>query len=121
YDDYGLLRPRAVYGHCIWLDDDDRRRMRDTGAVAAHCPTSNLFLGSGLFDFKAARKQGMPVALATDVGGGTSLSMLQTMGAAHKVARLSGHYLNARTMFHMATAGAAEALGLGGQIGTLAP
>jgi guanine deaminase len=121
YDDYGLLRPRAVYGHCIWLDDDDRRRMRDTGAVAAHCPTSNLFLGSGLFDFKAARKQGMPVALATDVGGGTSLSMLQTMGAAHKVARLSGHYLNARTMFHMATAGTAEALGLGGQIGTLAP
>jgi guanine deaminase len=120
YDDFGLLRPRAVYGHCIWLDDDDRRRMHDTGAVAAHCPTSNLFLGSGLFDFAAAKKQGMSVALATDVGGGTSLSMLHTMGAAHKVARLSGTYLNARTMFYMATAGTAEALGLGGQIGTLA-
>lgn len=121
YDDFGLLRPRAVYGHCIWLDDRDRRRMHETGAVAAHCPTSNLFLGSGLFDFAAAKTHGMAVALATDVGGGTSLSMLQTMSEAHKVARLSGYYLSAKAMFHMATAGAAEALGLGGRIGTLAP
>lgn len=121
YDQYGLLRPRAVYGHCVWLDDDDRRRMRDAGAVAAHCPTSNQFLGSGLFDFAAARNFGMPVALATDVGGGSSFSMLLTMNEAHKVARLSGYYLTARRMFWQATQGAARHLGLAGRIGTLAP
>jgi len=93
--------------------------MRDSGAVAAHCPTSNLFLGSGLFDFAAARRCGMPVALATDVGGGTSFSMLQTMNEAHKVARLSGHHLTAQRMFWQATQGAAHSLGLNGRIGTL--
>lgn len=120
YDQYGLLRPRAVYGHCVWLDDTDRRRMRDTGAVAAHCPTSNQFLGSGLFDFAAAKACGMPVALATDVGGGSSFSMLQTMNEAHKVARLSGYHLSARRMFWLATQGAARDLDLSGRIGTLA-
>src|SRR5690606_14989191 len=98
-----------------------RRRMRDAGAVAAHCPTSNQFLGSGLFDFAAAKNFGMPVALATDVGGGSSFSMLLTMNEAHKVARLSGHYLTARRMFWQATQGAAKHLGLTGQIGTLEP
>ena len=121
YDRHGLLRPRSVYGHCVWLDDDDRRRMRDAGAVAAHCPTSNLFLGSGLFDFAAAQACGMPVALATDVGGGSSFSMLRTMSEAHKIARLSGYHLSARRMFWLATQGAARDLGLAGRIGTLAP
>jgi guanine deaminase len=121
YDHYGLLRRRAVYGHCIWLDDEDRRRMAQTGAVAAHCPTSNLFLGSGLFDFKKADEVAMRITLATDVGGGTSFSMLQTMNEAHKVARLSGQHLTATRMFWLATAGAAEALDLGAAIGTLAP
>ncbi len=120
YDHYGLLRRRAVYGHCIYLDGEDRRRMAETGAVASHCPTSNLFLGSGLFDFDAAGEAGMPVALATDVGGGTSFSMLQTMNEAHKVARLNGHHLSATRMFWLATAGAAEALDLGDKVGTLA-
>jgi len=120
YDHYGLLRRRAVYGHCIWLDDADRRRMRDTGAVAAHCPTSNQFLGSGLFDFAAAETTGMPTTLATDVGGGSSFSMLQTMNEAHKVARLTGYHLSAERMFYLATEGAARALDLGGMIGTLA-
>ncbi|MGH8781615.1 guanine deaminase [Paraburkholderia sp.] len=121
YDHYGLLRRRAVYGHCIHLDDEDRRRMAQTGTVAAHCPTSNLFLGSGLFDFDKAGETGMPVTLATDVGGGTSFSMLQTMNEAHKVARLAGHHLTATRMFWLATAGAAQALDLGDKIGTLAP
>ncbi|RQH09757.1 guanine deaminase [Paraburkholderia dinghuensis] len=121
YDHYGLLRRRAVYGHCIWLDDEDRRRMAQTGAVAAHCPTSNLFLGSGLFDFEKASEAAMRVTLATDVGGGTSFSMLQTMNEAHKVARMGGHHLTATRMFWLATAGAAEALDLGETIGTLAP
>lgn len=120
YDQFGLLRRRAVYGHCVWLDDDDRRRMRDTGTVAAHCPTSNQFLGSGLFDFSAAETTGLPLALATDVGGGSSFSMLQTMNEAHKVARLSGYHLSAERMFYLVTEGAARALDLGGTIGTLA-
>ena len=121
YDQYGLLRRRAVYGHCIHLDAEDRKRMAQTGTVASHCPTSNLFLGSGLFDFDKAAEAGMPVALATDVGGGTSFSMLQTMNEAHKVARLTGHHLTATRMFWLATAGAAEALDLADKVGTLAP
>jgi guanine deaminase len=121
YDHYNLLRRRAVYGHCIYLDEEDRKRMAQTGAVASHCPTSNLFLGSGLFDFDKADEAGMPVALATDVGGGTSFSMLQTMNEAHKVARLTGHHLTATRMFWLATAGAAEALDLADKVGTLKP
>jgi len=121
YDHYGLLRPRAVYGHCIWLDDADRHRMAQTGSVAAHCPTSNLFLGSGLFDLDEASGAGVHVTLGTDVGGGTSFSMLQTMNEAHKVARLCGHNLTATRLFWLATTGAAQALGLAGTIGTLAP
>ncbi|WP_027212391.1 guanine deaminase [Burkholderia sp. WSM2232] len=121
YDHYGLLRRRAVYGHCIHFDAQDRERMAQTGTVASHCPTSNLFLGSGLFDFDKADEAGMPVALATDVGGGTSFSMLQTMNEAHKVARLTGHHLTATRMFYLATAGAAEALDLADKVGTLRP
>jgi guanine deaminase len=121
YDHYGLLRRRAVYGHCIHLDEADRQRMAQTGAVASHCPTSNLFLGSGLFDFDKADAAGMPIALATDVGGGTSFSMLQTMNEAHKVARLGGHHLSATRMFYLATAGAAVALDLADKVGTLKP
>ena len=121
YDHYGLLRRRAVYGHCIHLDDTDRRRMAETASVAAHCPTSNLFLGSGLFDFEKAGAANMPVALATDVGGGTSFSMLQTMNEAHKIARLTGHNLSATRMFWLATTGAAKVLDLADTVGTLAP
>jgi guanine deaminase len=121
YDRHGLLRRRAVYGHCIHFDDEDRARMAQAGAVASHCPTSNLFLGSGLFDFARACAHGMPVTLGTDVGGGTSFSMLQTMNEAYKVARMTGHHLTAARMFWLATAGAAQALDLGDKIGTLAP
>jgi guanine deaminase len=121
YDHYGLLRRRAVYGHCIHFDAEDRRRMAQTGALASHCPTSNLFLGSGLFDFAKADEAEMPIALATDVGGGTSFSMLQTMNEAHKVARMGGYHLTATRMFYLATAGAAEALDLADRVGTLKP
>lgn len=119
YDSYGLLRPNSIYGHCIWLDENDQARMRDTGAIAAHCPTSNLFLGSGLFNLDIAEQNGVPVTLATDVGAGTSFSMLKTMNEAHKVARSNGNYLNARHMFWLATQAAAQHLGLNGKIGTL--
>jgi guanine deaminase len=121
YDRYGLMRPRAVYGHCIWLDDADFARMAESGAAAAVCPTSNLFLGSGLFDFEKADAARVTVSLATDVGGGTSFSMLQTMNEAYKVARLKGSYLPAVRMFYMATLGAARSMQLEGTIGNFVP
>ncbi|MFC0169208.1 guanine deaminase [Pseudoduganella danionis] len=120
YDSVGLLRPRSMYGHCIWLDETDRARMADSGAAAAICPTSNLFLGSGLFDFAAADRAGMALSLASDVGGGSSFSMLQTMNEAYKVARLKGSYLPALRMFYLATLGAARSMQLEGVIGNFA-
>ncbi|MFC5458423.1 guanine deaminase [Massilia niabensis] len=120
YDGYGLMRPRALFGHCIWLDDDDFARMAATGSAASVCPTSNLFLGSGLFDFEKADGAGALVTLGTDVGAGTSFSMLQTMNEAYKVARLKGSYLPALRMFYLATLGAARAMDLEGTIGSFA-
>ncbi|MFJ9449988.1 MULTISPECIES: guanine deaminase [unclassified Herbaspirillum] len=120
YDQYGLMRERALYAHCIWLDDADRARMAATQSVATVCPTSNLFLGSGLFDFANADKLRMPVSLATDVGGGTSFSMLQTMNELYKVGRMAGTHLSAQRMFYLATLGGARALQLEGKIGNFA-
>ena len=121
YDIHGLMRPRAMFGHCIWLDDDDFARMAETGSAAAICPTSNFFLGSGLFDFERADAARVNLALATDVGGGTSFSMLQTMNEAYKVARLKGSYLPAARMFYLATLGAARSMQLEDSIGSFAP
>lgn len=120
YDRVGLLRPRAMYGHGIWLDDADFRRMAETQAAIAVCPTSNLFLGSGLFDFARADAAQVPLSLATDVGGGTSFSMLQTMNEALKVARMGGTALSALRMFYLATLGAARSMQLEGTIGSFA-
>lgn len=121
YDHYGLLREKAVYAHCIHLDEIDRQRMVDTGTTAAFCPTSNLFLGSGLFDLAGARACGMRVSMATDVGGGSSFSMLQTMGAAYQVSKLRGYTLSPLLAFYMMTLGNARALGLDQHIGNLLP
>ena len=120
YDRHGLMRPRAMFGHCIWLDDQDFARMAETRSAAAVCPTSNFFLGSGLFDFERADAASVPLSLATDVGAGTSFSMLQTMNEAYKVARLKGSYLPALRMFYLATLGAARAMQLEGTIGSFA-
>ncbi|HEV7817061.1 MAG TPA: guanine deaminase [Janthinobacterium sp.] len=120
YDRYGLMRPRAMFAHCLWLNEGDRARMAETQSAAAVCPTSNLFLGSGLFDFDQADAARMPLSLATDVGGGTSFSMLQTMNEAYKVARLKGSYLPALRMFYLATLGAARCMQLQGTIGNFA-
>jgi guanine deaminase len=119
YDAAGLVRELSVYAHCIWLEEEDRRRMARAGAVAAVCPTSNLFLGSGVFDFAESLQAGLALTLGTDVGGGQSLSMLATMRAAHDVARLKGSTLRAAQLFYWATRGAAEALGWDGKVGTL--
>jgi len=120
YERFGLMRPRALFGHCIWLDDEDFARMAATGSAASVCPTSNLFLGSGLFDFERADGARAQLALGTDVGAGTSFSMLQTMNEAYKVARLKGSYLPALRMFYLATLGAARAMRLEDTIGSFA-
>ena len=119
YRGAGLLHERAVLAHGIWLDAQDRALLRDTGAHIAHCPSSNLFLGSGLFDWQAAVDTGHRVSIASDVGGGTSLNMLRTLAEAYKVQALRGSHLNAWTALHAATRGAAEALQLSHEIGTL--
>ncbi|MFO6420242.1 guanine deaminase [Hylemonella sp. W303a] len=125
YEDFGLLRERAVYAHCIHLDDDDRALLRDRGAVAAVCPTSNLFLGSGFFDYAAADRVGHAYGLASDVGGGTSFSPFRTMLAAYYVGREGaakpGLSLSPQRLWWLHTAGAAKALGLEGVIGNLQP
>ncbi|MFZ4528315.1 MAG: guanine deaminase [Undibacterium curvum] len=120
YDQFGLMRERAMYAHCIWLDDTDRARMAETGSAISLCPTSNLFLGSGLFDFDAADAAKVQLSVATDVGGGTSFSMLQTMNELYKVARMGGRYLPASQMFYLATLGGAKAMQLDNLIGNFA-
>lgn len=120
YDRFGLLRERSVFAHCIYLDKDDRRRMAETGAAMAFCPTANLFLGSGLFDLAAAQEQGVRVALGTDVGGGTSFSQLRTLSEAYKVAQLNGHTLSPYQAFYLATLGSARALYIDDKIGNFA-
>lgn len=122
YDHYGLLGERAIYGHGIWLNEAEWQRCHDSGTAIAHCPTSNLFLGSGLFDLSAAKAAARPVrvGLATDLGAGTSFSLLRTMGEAAKVAQLGGHALPASHAFYLATRGGARALGLDDRIGSLA-
>ena len=123
YARHGLVGRRSVFGHGIHLAEDAWRRLHEAGAAIAHCPTSNTFLGSGLFRLRDARRTSRPVhvGLATDVGGGTTLSMLATMGEAYKVARMAGAPLDAAQLLWLATAGAAQALDLDGVAGTLAP
>ena len=119
YERAGLLNARGVFAHGIWLDDADRAALRDAGAQIAHSPSSNLFLGSGLFDWRAAEAAGVPVSVATDVGGGTSLSMQRTLADAYKVQALAGQRLTAWCALHAATLGPAAALGLSEEIGSL--
>ena len=125
YQRFGLLRPRAVYAHCIHLDEADRQLMHETGTAAAVSPTSNLFLGSGFFDYMGAARHGMLHGLASDVGGGTSFSPFHTMLAAYYVGREGqskpGLSLAPSQLWWQHTGGAARALGLDGVIGTLQP
>ncbi len=125
YDEFGLMRERAIYAHCIHFDDADRALMRDTGAAAAISPTSNLFLGSGFFDYEGADRVGYRYGLASDVGGGTSFSPFHTMLAAYYVGREGqtkpGLSLKPSQLWWQHTAGAARALGLEGTIGNLQP
>ena len=121
YDHAGLVRQRSVYAHCIHLDEADRQRMGESGAAAAFCPTSNLFLGSGLFDLAAADSHGIRTGIGTDVGGGTSFNIPRTLGEAYKVLQLRGQTLTPRRAFYLATLGGARALYLDDRIGNFEP
>jgi guanine deaminase len=123
YDRFGLLGPRSLFAHGIYLNERACARLHETGSVVVHCPTSNTFLGSGLFDIDHVGDRRRPVRLsvATDIGGGTSYSLLATLGEAYKVARLAGRRLGSLRAFYLATLGNARALGLGGEIGGLEP
>jgi guanine deaminase len=122
YAHYGLIGARAVLAHGVHFEEADFERCHATGTALAHCPTSNLFLGSGLFPVRAAHDPRRPVhvGLGTDIGAGTSFSLLATMGEAYKVAQLQSRPINAVEAFFLATLGGARALGLDDRIGTLA-
>jgi guanine deaminase len=121
YDRFGLLSERSLFAHGVHLSERECHRLSETGSIVAHCPTSNMFLGSGLMSMAQLSKNSRPVRLAvgTDIGGGTSYSMLATLGAAYKVQMLSGYRPSALELFHMATRGNAEVLRLADEVGAL--
>jgi guanine deaminase len=121
YAQAGLVHSRSILAHGIWLDDEDRALLRDTGAQIAHSPSSNLFLGSGLFDWRCALDAGVAVSIASDVGGGTSLSMIRTMADAYRVQAMAGERLTAWKALHAVTLGSATALGLQSELGSFEP
>jgi guanine deaminase len=123
YAHYGLLGPKTLLGHAIHLSEREADALSEAGAVAVHCPTSNLFLGSGLFPMKSLMRREKPVrvAVATDIGGGSSYSMLRTMDEAYKIQQLLGERLNPLESFYLMTRGNAEALSMADNIGTLDP
>ncbi|MCC5974420.1 MAG: guanine deaminase [Rubellimicrobium sp.] len=119
YEAHGLLGARAVFGHAIHLTPREEARLSEVGAGVAHCPTSNAFIGSGLFDLAGFAQTGMRVGLATDTGGGSSFSMLRTMAAAYEIAQLRGHAIHPSQLIWLATEGAARTLHQEGEIGSL--
>ncbi|WIY23969.1 guanine deaminase [Parasedimentitalea psychrophila] len=121
YEEFGLLGARGLYGHAIHLEERERHRLREFGAALVHCPTSNTFIGSGLFDMNGLMAEGQRIGLATDTGGGSSFSMLRTMAAAYEVGQLRGTPLHAAQLLWLATQGSAAALRLEHKIGNIAP
>jgi len=120
YETHGLLGERGLYGHAIHLEPREIDRLAETGGALVHCPTSNTFIGSGLFDMTGLAARGIPLALATDTGGGSSFSMLRTMAAAYEVGQLRGTPLHAAQLIWLATAGSARSLHLQDHVGSLA-
>ena len=121
YETHGLLGARGLYGHAIYLEERERDRLREVGGALIHCPTSNTFIGSGLFNTAARIAEGQRVGLATDTGGGSSFSMLRTMAAAYEIGQLTGTALHPAQLLWLATVGSAETLHMGGIIGNVTP
>jgi len=120
YETCGLIGPGALFGHAIHLEAREKARLLDRDAALVHCPTSNTFIGSGLFDMAGLKNAGHRIGLATDTGGGSSFSMLRTMAAAYEVAQLRGTALHPAQLYWLATKGSAEAMRMGDKIGNLA-
>lgn len=121
YDHAGLLGRRSVFAHGVYLCDDECKRLAEAGSSIAHCPTSNLFLGSGLIDMDKLSQHGVGVGLGTDVGAGTSFSMFKTMDEAYKIQQLRGAKLDPFRALYLATLGGATALDLQDKIGSFRP
>ena len=121
YENYNLLGPRSLYGHGIYFSDDDIELVSSTGTGIVHCPTSNLFMGSGLFELKKMYDAGVSIALGSDIAGGTSLSPFPVMKGAYEISQLKGYSLSPLQAFYMATLGSSKTLHLDDKIGRLAP
>nr|WP_024307769.1 guanine deaminase [Pseudomonas sp. P818] len=121
YDHHKLIGPRAVFAHGVHLCDDECKRLAETGSAVAFCPTSNLFLGSGLFDLNKLEVHGVRVGLGTDVGAGTSFSQLQSLNEAYKIMQLQGKKLDPFKSLYLATLGGANALYLDDKLGNFLP
>lgn len=121
YERFGLIGPGALFGHAIHLEPREKDRLKESGAALIHCPTSNTFIGSGLFDMAGLKAAGHLVGLATDTGGGSSFSMLRTMAAAYEIGQLRGTPLHAAQLLWLATRGSALAMRMDDRIGSLAP
>lgn len=121
YEHFGLVRKRAVFAHAIHLSQSEWNRLAQADAAVAHCPMSNLFIGSGLFNWSQAQNAGVKVGLGTDIGGGDSFSLLRTINEAYKIQQLQGISLNPLQAFYMATLGGAVALDLDKHIGNFTP
>ena len=119
YDKYKLLSNKTLLAHSIHLEKNEIERIKETKSVAVHCPTSNLFLGSGLFKYRELEEKRVRTAIATDVGGGTSFSMLRTLDEAYKIQQLENYSLNPLASYFWSTMGNAECLGLQNQIGSI--
>lgn len=119
YEKFGLLGPKGLYGHSIWLEERERARLAEVDASLIHCPTSNTFIGSGLFDLMGLASAGLRVGLATDTGGGSNFSMLHTMAAAYEIGQLRGVSVHPAQLMWLATEGSARALHMSGEIGHL--
>lgn len=120
YDHFGLLGKRSIFAHALYLEPQEWQRLAKTDSVVSFCPTSNLFLGSGLFDLNTAQQQQIRVGLGTDIGAGTSFSILATLAEAYKVQQIQQHKLHPLQALYLATLGGAEALSLEDKIGNLA-
>jgi guanine deaminase len=117
YDQAGLLGKRSVFAHGIHLCDTECERLAQTDSAIAHCPTSNMFIGSGLFPMKRMQDHGIKIGMGTDVGGGTSFNMLQTLADSYKMQQLKGNNLSPEQSFYLATLGGAKALDMDDKIG----
>ena len=120
YEKRGLACERSVFAHCVHLSQSEWRRLSSSGCAVAHCPLSNFFLGSGMFDFAKAQKHKVRAGLGTDIGGGNSFSMLRVMEESYKTARMLGKDLTPLKMWHTATLGGASALAMDSRIGNFA-